>query len=91
MRKTFAIVLVLFCASLYATSLETMRKYYFDVNTEKIDLDDYEAFLEKNTSNNSAEWEGYRIMTWFLKAKDYYNPMSKLEAFQKEKANLIVL
>ena len=64
--------------------LETVRDNYFKVNTEEISLDEFKNVLN-NTQSSSTEIEGYKIMLWFLKAKDYVNPISKLEAFNKGK------
>ena len=64
--------------------LETLRDNYFKVNTEEISLDEFKNVLN-NTQSSSTEIEGYKIMLWFLKAKDYVNPISKLEAFNKGK------
>lgn len=85
MKKLILVLvgLVLFIAVLSANNLKTVRKYYFQVNTEEIELEDYERFVNTNTNDSSIEWQAYTIMTWFLKAKDYYNPVNKLEAFNK--------
>lgn len=90
MKKIILVIAGIFLFSLVLTAnkLKEIRDCYFQVNTEKIELDDYESFIKKNVIDSSIEWKGYQIMTWFLKAKDYYNPINKLEAFNIGKNKL---
>jgi hypothetical protein len=85
---TVIILLFIFNASYAIGDLKTIRDYYFKVNTEVISLGDYETFVAENKDENSVEWQAYKIMTWFLKAREYYNPLNKLSAFNKGKEKL---
>ena len=81
----FILFFVLFSQNSFAnTSLKTVRDHYFKVNTDEISLDEFEVILD-DTKSNSIEIEGYKTMLWFLKARDYFNPINKLEAFNKGK------
>ena len=81
----FILFLVFFSQNSFAnSSLKTIIDHYFKVNTEEISLNKFEEILDK-TEANSIEIEGYKSMLWFLKAKDYFNPINKLEAFNKGK------
>ena len=81
--RTLFIVLFLWIPLVYSNnSLKEVRTSYFKVNSDEISLDEFEELLNQ-TSNTNIEIQGYKTMLWFLKAKDYYNPLNKLEAFNK--------
>lgn len=89
MRLIFCLILIFGLQSAFASNdLKTIREFYYKVNLEDEGLEDFETYLKTKANINQAERKGYQAMIWFLKAKDYFNPVNKLEAFNKGKIQL---
>ena len=71
-----------------SNSLKEIRDLYYKVNLEEGQLEYFENHLNKKTKISSPELKGYKAVLWFLKAKDYYNPYKKYEAFNEGKKEL---
>lgn len=88
-------ILLLFIFSIHfafsSNNLKEIRDFYYKVGLEKVDLEDFEYFLNKKEKISYPELEGYRAVVWFLKAKDFYNPYRKYEAFVEGKKQLELL
>tara|TARA_B100001173_G_scaffold89691_1_gene77163 strand:- start:7176 stop:7649 length:474 start_codon:yes stop_codon:yes gene_type:complete len=93
MRKLRILLLFIFSIHLAYSSnnLKEIRDFYYKVGLEKVELEDFEYFLNKKKKISYPALEGYRAVVWFLKAKDFYNPYRKYEAFVEGKKQLELL
>ena len=71
-----------------SNNLKEIRELYFKVGLEKVELEDFEHLLNKNKNISYPELDGYRAVLWFLKAKDFFNPFRKYDAFVEGKKQL---
>lgn len=92
--KNWILVLAIFLttsSSFANVNLKSVRDYYFKVNLEEISLDKYEDYISNLQNDARVEIKAYEAVVWFLRAKDYLNPMNKLEAFLEGKKQFKLL
>ncbi|MBI35146.1 MAG: hypothetical protein CMP67_07270 [Flavobacteriales bacterium] len=77
--------------SFSSNDLYKVRELYFKVSLEEEELETFENYLNKKIKTSNPEIEGYKCVLWFLKAKEYYNPYKKYEAFSEGKKQLELL
>ncbi len=77
--------------SFSSNDLYKLRELYFKVSLEEEELETFENYLNKKIKTSNPEIEGYKCVLWFLKAKEYYNPYKKYEAFSEGKKQLELL